>query len=341
MSAIQSRIPFHAIKTAAVLGAGAWGTALALALQRSGLMVRLWSWRSAHADAMRMQRQNAEHLAGHRFPIGLMPTASMEEALDGADVVLLAAPSDATISLAEAAASYMRAGTPAIICAKGLGDRGALLSDCVKLVWQGPVLVLSGPSFADEVAQNLPTIVTLAGPLPLTAKLADRFSNGNFVLCPSDDVIGVQVAAVFKNVAATLCGVCDGVGLGANARAALMSEAMREAAELVRALGGSPATLRGPAGFGDFALTCTDPKSRNYSFGRHLGQGGAAGIAAGTREGAANVASLVRLSQRLGVEAPLASAVSDMLVGRRTPREAVEAAFAWRRNRASEAARAA
>lgn len=341
MTSIKSRISIHAITTVAVLGAGAWGTALALALQRSGATVRLWTWRSDHADAMRAQRQNADHLPGHRFPIGITPTSSMEEALNGADIVLLAAPSDATISVAEAAARSTRAGTPVVICAKGLGDRGALLSECVQLIWQGPVLVLSGPSFADEVAQSLPTIVSLAGPMPLVARLAERFSDGSFVLCPTEDVIGVQIAAVFKNVAATLCGVCDGVGFGANARAALMSEAMREAADVIRKLGGEVETLLGPSGLGDFALTCTDPKSRNYSFGRRLGQGAMAGAVQETREGAANVASLVRLARRLGVEAPLAAAVSDLLVGRRTPREAVEMAFAWRRDRASEAARAA
>lgn len=341
MSSIRELNPHFSINTAAVLGAGAWGTALALALQRAGLSVRLWTWRSGHADAMRAERQNAEHLTGHHFPPQLSPTASIEEAVTGADVVLLAAPSEATTALAEAAAHHAGAGTPVIICAKGLGDRGALLSDCVSNVWNGPILVLSGPSFADEVAAEQPTIVTLAGPAPFAAKLAERFSNGAFVLCPSDDVTGAQVAAVFKNVAATLCGVSDGAGFGANTRAALMSEAMREAAGVVRALGGSVDTLLGPAGFGDFALTCTDEKSRNYSFGRQLGQGGANGSVAKTREGAANVASLVRLARRVGVDAPLAKAVSDLLVGRTKPQEAVEAAFVWRRRRATEAARAA
>lgn len=333
--------PSHSFKTAAVLGAGAWGTALALALSRAGLQVNLWTWRSAHADAMVAQNQNAEHLTGYCFDDRVRPTAAMEEALDDADVVLLAAPSDAVTAVAEAAARTTRAGTPIIVCAKGLGDRGALLSDCVSLVWQGPVLVLSGPSFADEVAQQLPTILTLAGPAPFAAQLAERFSNGDFVLCPSSDVAGVQIAAVFKNVAAILCGVSDGVAFGANARAALMSEAMREAASIVRAVGGSVDTLLGPAGFGDFALTCTDAKSRNYSFGYHLGKGLARVAPGVTVEGAANVASLVRLARRLGVDAPLAGAVSALLVGRRRPREAVEAAFAWRRSRAMEAARAA
>ncbi|MBX3431599.1 MAG: NAD(P)H-dependent glycerol-3-phosphate dehydrogenase [Hyphomonadaceae bacterium] len=341
MIARRDRISADTLKTVAVLGAGAWGTALALAFERVGAEVRLWTWRSAHADAMAAEGQNGEHLSGVAFPERVRATASMEEALDGAGLILLATPSDAAITVAEAAARVGKTGAPIVICSKGLGDRGALLSECIGLVWQGPVLVLSGPSFADEVADQLPTILTLAGPAPLAARLADYYSNGDFVLCPSNDVAGVQVAAVFKNVAAILCGVCDGVGLGANARAALMSEAMREAAGVVRAMGGSVDTLLGPAGFGDFALTCTDVKSRNYSFGRRLGQGLATVAPGQTIEGAANVASLVRLTRRLGVDAPLAAAVSGLLVGRCRPREAVEAAFAWRRDRAFEAARAA
>jgi glycerol-3-phosphate dehydrogenase (NAD(P)+) len=340
MNLIQAHLPFSAINNAAVLGAGAWGTALALSLQRTCREVRLWARRPAHAEAMRAARQNAERLPGHPFPIGLTPTSSLEEALAGAGIVLLGAPSSATVALAASAARSARVGAPVIICAKGLGDSGALLSECVQKFWPGPVLVLSGPSFADEVAQRLPTIVTLAGPMPLAAKLADRFSDDHFVLCPSEDVVGVQVAAVFKNVAATLCGVSDGLALGANARAALMSEAMREAGDVIRTLGGRVETLLGPAGFGDFALTCTDAKSRNYSFGRELALGGS-GALQQTREGAVNAASLVRVARQLGVETPLAGAVSDLLVGRCTPREAVEAAFAWRRGRAGKAARAA
>jgi glycerol-3-phosphate dehydrogenase (NAD(P)+) len=187
----------------------------------------------------------------------------------------------------------------------------------------------------------LPTILTLAGPMAVAARVADQLSGERFVLCATSDLTGTQVAAVFKNVAATLCGVSDGIGLGANARAALMSEAMREAASLIRALGGDVTTLLGPAGFGDFALTCTDAKSRNYSFGRLLGQGGAASGASATREGAANVDALLSLARRAGVDAPLAAAVSDLLSGKVEPQQAVDAAFAWRRSRAVEAARAA
>ena len=340
MSTTSDHLSCRTIAKAAVLGAGAWGTALAIALSRSGLDVSLWSRRAEHARAMRAEGQNRERLSGCAFPPGLTPTGSMAEALAAADVILLAAPSKAVVSLSEAARAHARADTPALICAKGLGEQGALLSDEVRRVWDGPVPAPSGLCFADEVANDLPTIVTLAGPMPMAARMADQLSGPRFVLCPSGDLTGVQVAGVFKNVAATLCGVSDGIGLGVNARAALMSEAMREAACVIRALGGSVETLLGPAGFGDFALTCTDAKSRNYSFGRALGQGAVGGVGV-TREGAANVAALLRLARRLGTDAQLACALADLLAGKLDARAAIEAAFAWRREQALEAVRAA
>lgn len=327
--------------TVAVLGAGAWGTALAVAFARQGANVRLWTWRSAHADAMAADGENREHLADCVFPAGIEVTSDMAGAVSDAQLVLFAAPSGATETLAKAAAAHASQKASAIICAKGLAEGGDLLSASVRRVWQGPVLTLSGPSFADEVGADLPTIVALAGPAPHAQRIAAAFSRERFVLCPTGDSVGVQICAVFKNVAATLCGAADGLDLGANARAALMSEAMREAGDLVAALGGRRETLLGPAGFGDFALTCTDAKSRNYSYGRMIAQGGPDGSIAVTREGAANVGALLKLARRAGVYAPLAMAVDDLLAGRLSAQAAVEAAFAGRRDRVAEAVRAA
>lgn len=338
-NAAQARSPGGARKVA-VLGAGAWGTALAIALARRGLDVSLWAWRSAHADAMSEAGENSERLPGCAFPQNLGATASMRDAVEKADVVLLAAPSSATEALAQEAAKYARPGAAALICAKGLAEDGGLLSRRVEAAWKlGPTLVLSGPSFADEVAMDLPTIVTLAG--PHAGALAAHLSSPNFVVCPSDDIIGAQIAGVFKNVAAILCGAADGLGCGANARAALMSEAMREAGALVEALGGEAETLLGPAGFGDFALTCTDEKSRNYSLGKRLAakQGGQQG--GKTQEGAANVNALVALAEAAKADAPLAAAVADLVAGRIDAREAVEAAFSQRHKSAKAQAHAA
>ena len=329
----------------AVLGAGAWGTALAIALARKSETkatgeVRLWARREAHVAAMRAAGVNEERLPGCAFPASLSATEDMSAALSGASVVLLAATSSGTEDVAVAAAEHAEPGAALILCAKGLAKDGGLLADAVARVWRGgPVLVLSGPSFADEVAQDLPTIVTLAG--ENAALYAARLSSARFVVCPSADLAGVQIAGVFKNVAATLCGAADGIGAGANARAALMSEAMREASGLIAALGGDIATLLGPAGFGDFALTCTDAKSRNYSFGRDLATGAHKSKLGKTHEGMANVATLLRLADEAGVDAPLAAAVADLVAGRVDAEGAIAAAFDWRRSRVRELARAA
>jgi glycerol-3-phosphate dehydrogenase (NAD(P)+) len=332
--------PRAEIRRAAVLGAGAWGTALAAALSRRGLDVRLWTRRDDHAAAMRADKENRDRLPGIAFPQGLRPTSSMEAALAGADIVLLAAPSNTVEPLAERAAAHVKDGVPVLICAKGLAKDGTLLSQRVAAKWtSGPVLILSGPSFADEVADDLPTIVSLAGPMPLAAWLAARLSGDRFMLAPTADVVGVQVAGVFKNVAATLCGAADGLALGANARAAILSEAVREASTLVLALGGSIETLLGPAGFGDFVLTCTDAKSRNYSYGRRLAEKGVEAGAGSTREGAANVNALLQLAARYDVELPLAVAVADLVSGRIDARRAAEAAFEGRRSQATKLAR--
>jgi glycerol-3-phosphate dehydrogenase (NAD(P)+) len=289
---------------------------------------------------MRANNENRDRLPGSAFPLGLTPTASMSAALGDADIVLLAVPSGATEATAAEAALHTRAGVPAVVCAKGLAKDGALLSQRVGEYWKsGPVLMLSGPSFADEVAAGLPTIVTLAGPMPLAAYVAAQMSDGCFVVSPSKDIVGTQVAGVFKNVVATLCGVSDGLGLGANARAALMSEGMREAATLIVKLDGSTDTLLGPAGFGDFALTCTDSKSRNYRFGHCLAKQGAGAHAGATREGAANVDALMRLASRADIDVPLAEAVAGLVAGRIDARAAVAAAFNWRHDQGSQMAR--
>ncbi len=312
----------------AILGAGAWGTAIAIALARGGHRVMLYARRPSHAATMVAMRENAERLPGHGFPAPLSIAASIGEAVAGASCVFLAGPSGATQQLARDAAPHAEAAAPFILCAKGLARDGGLLTDTVQAARPGaPVLVLSGPSFADEVAAGKHTIVSLSGPLATARSLCARFSTGQFVIAPCDDRCGVQVAGVFKNVAAILCGACDGLAGGSNARAALMSEAIREASHMVAALGGKQGTLLGPAGFGDFALTCTDPQSRNYRLGHALATGAAE---TATQEGAANAAALLASADELGVEVPLVAAVVDLIEGRIDARAAIGAAFAQR-----------
>jgi glycerol-3-phosphate dehydrogenase (NAD(P)+) len=287
-----------------------------------------------------MARQNEERLPGRTFPDQLTITDDLGAAVGGAGAVFLAATSDQIVDVAREAAVHAGAEAAFVICAKGLTREGGFLTDAVARVRPaGPVLFLSGPSFAHEVAEGRRTIVTLAGPVDDAWRVASAFSSETLVIAPSTDVCGVQVAGVFKNVAAILCGAADGLGAGANTRAALMSEAIREAAAVVQAVGGDSGTLLGPAGFGDFALTCTDPQSRNYSLGRDIA-GGLQGDGA-THEGAVNSSPLLDLAERAGIEVPLAEVVADLVAGRIGAEEAIESAFARRLAKSRRAVRAA
>lgn len=319
----------------AVLGAGAWGTAIAIALSRAGHAVRLHARRDDHSARMREERVNAERLPGHPFPASLAIADTMVSAVAGADAVFLAGPSKGVEAQALAAHEYAPADAPFVVCAKGLADDGDFLCERIARIRKGgPVLMLSGPSFAEEVAEGLQTIVSVSGDADIAAALCSSLSSETFVLTPSEDIRGVQVAGVFKNVAAILCGASDGLDAGANSRAALMSEAIREAAAFVEAVGGDPLTLLGPAGFGDFALTCTDPQSRNYSMGHRLATGDDEGDE--THEGAANVEALVARAGELGVDVPLVEAAADLVAGRASPRGAVGAAFRQRLDRSRQ-----
>lgn len=323
-------------RTATVLGAGAWGTAIAIALSDAGVPTRLYARRAGHVRAMQKARENVERLPGRPFPPQLSVTNSLEDAVSDADTLFLVVTSDNVVEVTEQMSALARPGTAFVVCAKGLAPGGGLLTDAVGRIWtDGPVLFLSGPSFAHEVAQGMRTIVALAGPIEAARRIAGAYSNDRFVMAPSADLSGVQVAGVFKNVAAILCGASDGLGAGANTRAALMSEAIREASDLVVALGGDQATLLGPAGFGDFALSCTDAQSRNYSLGHDIATGHEGDGA--THEGAANVTALLDLAAEAGVSAPLVAAVARLLSGASDAAEAVEAAFVHRLAKAKTA----
>lgn len=329
---VSESIPFDIVKSRlspiAVLGAGAWGTAIAIALAEAGRSVALYARRPEHAEQMRADRENVERLAGHAFPKSLSVTSRLADAVAASRAVFLVAPSRAIEQLARDAAAVAAPGTPFILCAKGLAASGDFLTDRISSIWRdGPVLVLSGPSFAHEVAARKHTILSLSGPIETARSLCSELSSEEFVIAPCSDQRGVQLAGVFKNVAAILCGASDGLKSGSNARAALMSEAIREASELVAGVGGDQATLLGPAGFGDFALTCTDEQSRNYRLGRALAKGGKE---VSTQEGAANAAALLRRAQDMDVDVPLVAAVVDLISGRIDAKGAVRAAFAQR-----------
>ena len=256
-----------------ILGAGAFGTALAVALSRAGRQVSLWARDAAQAGAMARDRVNAARLPGVAFPAGLDAAVDLARAAQ-APVVLLAVPTQRLRPLLEAHADALR-GRVLIACCKGveLGS-GLLPTQVISDVLPGAVTgVLTGPSFAADIAQGKPTALTLATKMPDGAALQADLATHNLRLYLSDDVVGAQLGGALKNVIAIAAGITIGAGLGESSRAALMTRGFAEISRLAQARGANPQTLLGLSGFGDLVLTCTSDKSRNYRHGVAIGSG--------------------------------------------------------------------
>ncbi len=310
-----------------VVGAGAWGLALAIAAQRAGREVRLWG-RAGGAYAEIAASRRSSRLPGVVLPAEIVRAQALSD-FEGCDALLLATPAQAARTAAADIAAALRGRPPLVICAKGLEQGSAkFMTDVVGEAALGfPLAVLSGPSFAVDVAAGLPTAVTLAAAdAGLAAGLADALQGPNFRLYDSDDPRGVEIGGAAKNVLAIACGAAAGLGLGASASAALVARGFAELQRFGAAFGARPATLMGLAGFGDLVLTCASPQSRNFAFGRDLGRGLAPSQAGGGRlaEGAFTAPALVRLAQSRGVDMPIAAAVVAVLEGAITARESVE-----------------
>ena len=305
----------------AVIGAGAWGTALAAAAARAGRRVVLWAREPEVARAIAERGTNEAFLPGIALPPGIAATSDVAEAAR-ADGILLVTPAQHTRAVAATLAPHLSPGARVLVCAKGIETRtGALMTEAVADALPGRALaVLSGPSFAGEVARGLPAALTLAAADAATgAFFADALSGAHLRLYRSDDMAGVQVGGAVKNVVAIACGVVTGRALGENARAALITRGLAEMARLAHAKGGRRETLMGLSGLGDLVLTCTGAQSRNMSFGLALGRGArAAELLADRRsvvEGVATAASVAALARALGIEMPICEAV-DAVVNR-------------------------
>lgn len=304
-----------------VLGAGAWGTALALMAARAGRDVSLWAREPEVREAITARRENTRFLPGIHLPETIACAASAA-ALVAADAILVVAPAQYLRSEIAAIAPNLRAGQPLIICAKGL-ERGSakLMTEVLADVAPHAMpAILSGPSFADDVARGLPTAVTLAaGDLSTAESLAASLASQSFRLYASDDPIGAAIGGAVKNVLAIACGIAEGKGFGASARAALIARGFAEMKRFAAALGAKPDTLSGLSGLGDLVLTCSSVQSRNFAFGHALGQGAdvtaAMGKAHGTVEGAATARPVVDRAQALGVAMPIASGIADLVEG--------------------------
>ncbi len=312
-----------------IAGAGAWGTALAHVAASAGRPVVLWTRDPAHAAALAAERRNARFLPGLPLHEGIRPAADLG-ALAQADAVLLVTPAQSTREVAEALAPVLPTSTPLVLCAKGL-ERGTnlFLSDVVGGVRPGaPVAVLSGPSFADDVAKGLSTAVTLACPdRALAQALAEALSGPAFRVYHGTDLRGVEIGGAAKNVLAIACGAVAGRGLGESAKAALMARGFAELLRFAEAHGAARETLMGLSGLGDLVLTASSAQSRNFAFGERLGRGVPPEEAAGGKlaEGALTAPVLVAKAAERGVEMPIASAVAAVIAGDLTLPQAIDA----------------
>ena len=305
-----------------VVGAGAWGTALAIQAHRAGRTVQLLAHDAAAAAALAAARRH-DALPGAVLAPEI-DVVALDAAPDLGDVVLSAVPSHATVAVARRLAGAAEPGLPWIVCAKGLDPDGpTLLTEATAAVLPGATLaVLSGPSFADEVAADLPTAVALAvvpADRAVGEALCHALHSERFRPYLNDDPVGVQIGGAAKNVVAIACGMARGLGFGANAEAALLTRGLAEITRLGLVMGAKPTTLLGLAGVGDLALTCAGPHSRNFRFGEAVGRGVDADRAeaeGGLAEGRRAAPLLLHLARARGVDMPIAEALDSVLAGR-------------------------
>ena len=321
----------------AVLGAGSWGTALAITLARNGLATVLWGRDTGELAALARRRRNEKYLPGQDFPDGLSVEPALSEAAGAAGAHLVAVPSHAFAEVVAALATAAPAGRAGVLWAtKGFDpSSGRLLHEVAGEILPAgtPLGVLSGPTFAGEVARRLPAAVTLASTGGGFAReWAARLASPRFRVYTSDDVAGVQIAGAVKNVLAIAAGIADGLGFGANTRAALVARGLSEMVRLGEAAGGRAATFMGLAGLGDLVLTCTDDQSRNRRFGLALARGeppdDAAAALGQVVEGVETSAQVMALARRFSVEMPICEQVRAVVAGASSAAGAVETLLA-------------
>jgi len=328
------------MRAVTVLGAGSWGTALAVHLGRLGHTVRLWARDRALVDEMRAHGSNPTYLPEIRMPPCVSVTAAIEDAVDGTDLIVSAIPSHGCRAVIRAAAPHVAPHATVVSATKGL-EVDTLLRMSQVIAEELPrrrVVVLSGPSFAIEVARELPTAVLAASTdEEATGLVQAEFRGPYFRLYGSSDVAGVEIGGAMKNVIAIAAGVVEGLGLGHNALAALITRGLAEVTRLACAAGGKRETLAGLSGLGDLVLTCTGDLSRNRHVGIELARGRAlADVLAQMKmiaEGVRTTGAVLALGARHGVELPIATQMAEVLAGRSDPRSAV-GALMLRRQRA-------
>ena len=313
-----------------VLGAGSWGTALALLLSRNGQETRLWSHESDHVDEMQADGVNKRYLPDYPFPITLSVYHDLAASLVGVNDILIVVPSFAFVEVVKRIQPYVAADKRIAWGTKGLAAGNRLLSEVIEnqLGAELAMAVVSGPSLASEVAAGLPTAVSLASNSEAFARdMIERLHGLHFRVYQNNDMIGLEVCGVIKNVLAIATGISDGLKLGANARAALITRGLTEMGRLVHAMGGKQETIMGLAGVGDLVLTCTDNQSRNRRFGLALGEGVGLKNAEQTIgqaiEGLYNTKQVFALAEKLAIEMPITRQVYRILHEDLAPQVAV------------------
>ena len=318
--------------TLSVLGAGSWGTALAILAAKNGCKTMLWGHNPKHMAALEQQRQNLRYLPDLIFPETLTITTDLDEAAKFSDLLLIAVPSHAFKSTLLQLKPSLSDVSKIALATKGLNpEDGSFLHQVVRhcLGEQTPIAVLSGPTFAREVATDAPTAITIASEqIRFAEQLADIFHNNVFRAYTSTDIIGIQVGGATKNVLAIAAGIADGLGFGANTRSALIARGLAEMIRLGHALGGQQETFMGLAGLGDLILTCTDNQSRNRRFGLGLGQGKKPDQIikeiGQEIEGIAAAQEIYRLSRKLDIDMPITEQTYKVLYRGLPPLTAVK-----------------
>ncbi len=316
----------------AVIGAGAWGTALADLLARNGHETRIWAYEWDVVESINRAHQNRRFLAGHPLTDTLVAYNQIEATLEGAELVTLATPSHVLRTIARSARDFVKAGVPVVVASKGIEQGSlALMTDVASAELPGSTVVaLSGPSFAAEVVAQQPTAVVVASVSPEAALFAQQaFSSVHFRAYTHSDVTGVEIGGSLKNVMAVATGIAEGLGLGFNARAALVTRGLAEMTRLGVKLGADAATLSGLAGLGDLVLTCTGSLSRNRAVGVEVGRGTPLDAVMAGRETVAEGVTTARsahaLAKREGVEMPIVDAVHRVLFEGKPARDAIGA----------------
>ena len=304
----------------AVIGAGAWGTALGAVAALAGRKVTLWARESDVVDSINSKHENARFLPGVLLPPAIVATGDMETAAT-ADALLIGAPAQHLRDTLAALKPHLAARTPLVLCAKGIEhDTHKLMTEVlIECVPDCEPAILSGPSFAKDVARNLPTAVTIAARLDIARALQEAFGHLTFRPYASDDLTGVALGGAAKNVYAIACGIVAGMGLGESARAALLSRSFAELCRLGEAMGARSETLMGLSGLGDLVLTATSTSSRNYTFGLDVGKGVSREDlyrpGRPLAEGVATAPALVARAHTHKIELPIAQTTAEILAG--------------------------